>query len=295
MVCIRAGIGEVLVADFKVSAWQSEERANAYHDSTVAAPSLFQLVRHDLYLRHVQRFAAPGAKILDLGCGSGLISVALHDLGYKVVSCDVSEAMLKRARANFGTRRIEMRQGSGFHIPAQDGEFDMVVSRMLMAHFPEWRMILREKARVVRPGGFVLFDFGNREHLADTRGRIGQNKEFPYDTDINNPAKFYAVASEDEMREAASECGMELVSVRPHGLLLHNFPFWQAVGSGGVDEFNAKLNNLLENEQARELLILMEESFVSHLPKQATYGNLVVLRRESARSPSVETGLDAAR
>ena len=38
-------------------------------------------------------------------------------------------------------------------------------------------------------------------------------------------------------------------------------------------------NGLLEDPKARDLLFLIEESFVSHLPKQAAYGNLVVLRR----------------
>jgi ubiquinone/menaquinone biosynthesis C-methylase UbiE len=273
------GLETVQVSAFKTSAWQSQERADLYHERTVSAPKIFQILRHDLYLRYIERFTFPGAKILDLGCGSGLLSVPLHDNGYKIVACDVSQAMLNRASANFGLRAIETRLGSGFSIPAQDGEFDMVVSRMFMAHFPDWVRILREKARVTRPDGFVIFDFGNREHVSSP-GRNGEpHQGFPYSTDTNIPEKFYAIASEEEMHAAASECGLEVVTIIPHGLLLNNMTFHEAVGQSGVDEFNAKLDDLLRHEEARELLLLLEESFVSRMPKQTTYGNVVVLRR----------------
>ena len=270
----------VNVSDFKTSAWQSKERANSYHDSTVAAPRLFQLLRHDLYLRYVRKFAAPGAKILDLGCGTGLISAPLYDSGYRVVACDVSAAMLIRASQNFDGRHIELRQGTGFAIPAQDGEFDMVISRMFLAHFPEWPAILREKARAVRPGGVVLFDFGNREHLADYDP--DRDQQFPYGIDATNPGNFYAVASDAEMRTAAAECGLEVEQIIPHGLLLYNLPFWRALGRDGVDAFNAKLDELLQDPKARDLLFLIEESFVSQLPKSAAYGNIVVLRKPAS-------------
>jgi ubiquinone/menaquinone biosynthesis C-methylase UbiE len=272
----------VQVSDFKTSAWQSKEGAETYHASTVAAHRLFQFVRHDLYLRYLQRYAPRGAKILDVGCGTGLISVPLHDLGYQVVACDASQAMLNRASESFGSRAIELRLGNGFNLPAYDGEFDVVISRMFIAHFPDWAKVLREKARATRPGGIVFFDFGNREHLLSADQSPERNKEFPYGTDVNTPATFYAVASEKEMSAAASECGLDVVNIIPHGLLLYNLDFWQAVGRQRVDEFNAKLDELLQDQKARDLLFLIEESFVSYMPKQTTYGNLVVLRRNSA-------------
>lgn len=271
------------VTEFKTANWQSREAAELYHSRTQQAHLLFQIVRHDVFIRYVQRFAPPGAKILDLGCGSGLLAHALHDLGYQVVACDISQAMLDRLVATGGGRNIELRLGNGFHIPGSDGEFDLVVSRMFLQHFPDWRLILREKARVVRPCGVALFDFGNRDHVEMSSPHAEFKQEFPYSTDPSQPAKYYSVACEEEMQQAAAMCGLHVEAVFPHGFLLNNMHFWEKVGNRGVEEFNAALNDLLTHEKARKLLLLIEETFVPNLPKSTCYGNITVLRRNAVR------------
>jgi 2-polyprenyl-3-methyl-5-hydroxy-6-metoxy-1,4-benzoquinol methylase len=89
----------VSARQFKSDAWKSVEAAERYHRATVAAPALFKFIREDLFIRRIQRYAEPGSRILDLGCGSGLIAIALHDLGYQIVACDVSQEMRVGARA----------------------------------------------------------------------------------------------------------------------------------------------------------------------------------------------------
>lgn len=267
------------ISEFKTSAWQSQQAADAYHENTVAAHFLFKLIRQDLYLRYIQRYAQSGAKILDLGCGSGLVSLALHDLGYEVIACDASQEMLNRLSKERGRRQFELRLGNGFNIPARDGEFDMVISRMFMQHFPNWPMILAEKARVTRSNGIVLFDFANNEHVQACDPELGYDDDFPYCANQEKPEKFYAVASEQEMCDQAVKCGLEVVGIIPNGLLLYNAFVWKKIGAQGINELNSKLDKLLKNDQARELLFLIEESFLPHLPKSTTYGNITILRR----------------
>jgi hypothetical protein len=84
------------------------------------------------------------------------------------------------------------------------------------------------------------------------------------------------------MRAAASECGLDVVDIIPHGLLLYNRNFWRSVGREGVDKFNSRIDELLQHQKAKDLLLLIEESFLPHLPKQTTYGSLVVLRRNAS-------------
>jgi ubiquinone/menaquinone biosynthesis C-methylase UbiE len=281
-------------SDFKNGAWASKESADNYHKNTITAPKIFQLVRDDLYTRYVQRYAQPGARILDLGCGTGLMSVKLHDLGFKVVACDISQGMLDKLAEERGQRDFELRRGSGFEIPAPDGEFDMVISRMFIQHFPDWPKILNEKSRVTRPGGIVLFDFGNREHVDACGPDLGQSDGFPYSADASQPSKFYAVAEAAEMLDRAKQCGLEVVELSPNGLLLYNGFVWKKMGAPTISELNARLDKVLANESARELLFLIEEQVLPLLPKSTCYGNITILRRKSAieeRSRPLWTGL----
>jgi SAM-dependent methyltransferase len=267
------------VSRFKTGAWQGRERAEQYHRGTVGAPEIFTRMRRDVYLRYIQRHAPPGARILDLGCGTGLIAIALHDLGYRVVACDVSAGMLEKLADEKGDRDIELRRGDGFAVPAADGEFDMVVSRMFIQHFPNWPQILREKSRVTRTGGIVLFDFGNREHLLACDPDLGIADDFPYSCSEKDAGKFYAVADGQEMRERAAECGLDIVEIAPHGLLLYNAFLWKKLGADGIRDFNARLDRLLTSDEASELLLAIEETLVPLLPKSVSYGNITVLRR----------------
>jgi ubiquinone/menaquinone biosynthesis C-methylase UbiE len=269
------------ISEFKTGAWAAREDADRYHAATIGASELFKLLRRDLYVRYVQRNADPGACILDLGCGTGLISIALHDLGYSVVACDVSSGMLSRLSAERGERAFELRQGNGADIPAENGEFDVVISRMFLQHFPDWPKILREKARVTRAGGIVLFDFGNREHVNACDPNLGSQDDFPYCADVGNPAKFYAVADEQEMHKTAAECGLEVVQIAPYGLLLYNAFLWNSLGSRGIGEFSRQLDVLLAHKEAKELLFLIEETLLPLLPKSVCYGNVTILRRNS--------------
>ena len=274
--------------EFKSSAWQTPASAATYDKNTRAAPAVFQLIRHDFFIKYVQRHAAPGAKILDLGCGSGLVSIALHDLGYRVVSCDVSQAMLDQVAESRGDREFELRVGSGFEIPAADGEFDLVLSRMMIQHFVDWPAILAEKARVVREGGIVLFDFGNQEHLDATKPEYDDGKGFPYNNDPAEPESYYAVATEEEMARQAKRVGLEVVGISPLGLLLCNGFQWNALKSTGIADQNQKLDDLLKSPEARELLELIELQLMPLLPKSVTYGNMTVLRRsERSKAPGV--------
>jgi ubiquinone/menaquinone biosynthesis C-methylase UbiE len=268
------------ISEFKSAAWAAKEAADRYHASTVAAPKVFYAVREDLYIRCIQRHAKPGDTILDLGCGSGLISTKLHDLGYKVVACDISQGMLDKLAEERGGRDFELRRGSGFEIPASDGEFDVVISRMFIQHFSEWQKVLREKARVVRTGGFVIFDFGNREHVDVCDPNLGVADGFPYCADPQNPGKFYAVASASEMGEQAKSAGLDVVEISPNGLLLYNGFIWKNLGADAIPGFNAELDRLLADPAARELLFLIEEKVLPLLPRSISYGNMTVLRRK---------------
>lgn len=265
--------------EYKTAAWQSDGAASRYDAGTKKAPELFHLVRQTIYIEYIQRYAAPGAKILDVGCGSGMIAMALHDLGFEVVAYDASRDMLDYLDKVRGDRKFELRHGNGRTIPAATGEFDLTTSRMFIQHFSDWPIILAEKTRVTRNGGIVLFDFGSQEHLDASGVSYEGGRGFPYDTDQTNHTSFYAVATAEAMERQADALGLDVAEISPTGLLLYNGFLWNSLKSEGIKAFNSRLDALLQNESAREMLTLIEREVMPKLPKSATYCNLTALRK----------------
>jgi SAM-dependent methyltransferase len=97
----------------------------------------------------IRRFLGPGrGRCLDLGCGTGVAIPELIRLGWTVVGVDVSDEMLSRARA-FGA---ELHRARAEALPFDDASFDAAVSIWMHTDVDDFSAILREAARVLRPG-----------------------------------------------------------------------------------------------------------------------------------------------
>jgi ubiquinone/menaquinone biosynthesis C-methylase UbiE len=92
-----------------------------------------------------------GRRVLDVGCGTGRLSLALTERGAKVWGVDTSAEMLEQARAAAG-RRVGLKRGSAEELPFKDGWFDRAVLR-LVVHLVDRGRALPELARVLAPGG----------------------------------------------------------------------------------------------------------------------------------------------
>jgi SAM-dependent methyltransferase len=93
-------------------------------------------------------------RALDLGCGTGRLTRALAQRG-ATVGLDGSGAMLARAQAN---QLTALAQGDAFALPFADASFDVVTALRLVFHFVDAEKLLCEAARMLAPGGAILFD-----------------------------------------------------------------------------------------------------------------------------------------
>jgi len=94
---------------------------------------------------------AAGQRLLEVGCGpGGVLERVARDLGRAPVGVDLDPQLLVRARAAGPVARAD-----GAALPFADGAFDFVLFRLVLRHAPRRAELLREAARVVRPGGVV--------------------------------------------------------------------------------------------------------------------------------------------
>ena len=101
---------------------------------------------------------APGSELLDLGCGSGELARHLAGAGYLVTGCDIAREMLRRAQAADaagGVRWIRL-DARWRTLPFGTGTLDAVIASSVLEYVGDPAAVLRECARVLRPGGTLL-------------------------------------------------------------------------------------------------------------------------------------------
>ncbi|MEW6132935.1 MAG: bifunctional 2-polyprenyl-6-hydroxyphenol methylase/3-demethylubiquinol 3-O-methyltransferase UbiG [Pseudomonadota bacterium] len=106
-----------------------------------------------------------GKKVIDVGCGGGILSESMADQGATVTGIDLSEKALKVARLHLleSGRRVDYR-----HIAAEDmaaespAAFDVVTCMEMLEHVPSPASIVQACAQLAKPGGWVFFSTLNR-------------------------------------------------------------------------------------------------------------------------------------
>lgn len=129
--------------DFSTS--YERERGYGYHQ-----------MLDDLEVRLTEEYAR-GARVLELGCGTGLILERIAKVAKEAVGIDLSEGMAERARE----RGLDVHLGSVTDLPFADESFDLAYSFKVLAHVPDIETAIREAVRVTRPGGHLLLELYN--------------------------------------------------------------------------------------------------------------------------------------
>jgi SAM-dependent methyltransferase len=100
-----------------------------------------------------------GQHVLDVACGTGVVSVTAAQLGARVTGLDLTPELLERARENSRTGGLEIEwiEGDVEKLPFPDAAFDAVLSQYGHIFAPRPDVAITEMLRVLKPGGTIAF------------------------------------------------------------------------------------------------------------------------------------------
>jgi SAM-dependent methyltransferase len=121
-------------------------------------------VNREYFLDYVRRTVAPGAVVLDYGCGAGGTVRILREAGFESYGVDIrwpgaDYGDLERSDLGDGVLRY---YEEGGRLPFEDDRFDLVISDQVFEHVAPIEVSVREIERVLKPGGIAYHHFPSR-------------------------------------------------------------------------------------------------------------------------------------
>ena len=156
-----------------------------------------------------------GKKVIDIGCGGGILTESIARKGADATGIDLSEKALKVADLHSLESGVQVRYEC---IAAEDmaareaGQYDVVTCMEMLEHVPDPASIVKAAAALVKPGGHVFFSTINRNPKAYLFAIVGAEymlRMLPKGT--HDYAKFITPA---ELSQFAREAGLQVDSIK---------------------------------------------------------------------------------
>jgi len=112
-------------------------------------------------------FGVARCRVVDIGCGAGLLANALAARGHDVCGLDSTSQNLAIARNRDATHSVAYIVGDAYRLPYADGTFEVACALDLLEHVEDPARVVAEIARVLAPNGLFFFHTFNRTWLAN--------------------------------------------------------------------------------------------------------------------------------
>lgn len=136
-----------------------KQRTSIAYDRWSHVWHLARYTNYSIYRTALGSLDGRHQRILDVGCGTGLMSAKLAASGRQVLGVDLSTSMIAEARMR-SSARLDFLQADAENLPLEGAGFDAVVNLISFHHYPNPDKAIAEFRRVLRPGGrLVLIAF----------------------------------------------------------------------------------------------------------------------------------------
>ncbi|MCS7078553.1 MAG: bifunctional 2-polyprenyl-6-hydroxyphenol methylase/3-demethylubiquinol 3-O-methyltransferase UbiG [Chloracidobacterium sp.] len=142
------------------------ERWYTAQDDPVALLRAEGQLRNPWIAAEIAAHCGEGVAVLDIGCGGGFLSNELARAGFVVTGLDQSAASLAVARDHDETGSVRYEVGDARALPYPDRAFSAVCAMDFLEHVEDPAAVIREAARVLRPGGLFFASTFNRNWLS---------------------------------------------------------------------------------------------------------------------------------
>ena len=168
--------------------------------------------------------------------------------------------------------------GSVFKMPFDDNFFDVVTSMDLMVHFQQTDEIIKEKLRILKKNGLIIFNIGSQEHYDFSKKIYGEKFNPIYENFEGTLKKpFYKTISDKELRDLGKNIGFELVDSIPYNFFSSNILM---TSSKNRDyEFDKEFKEYFKSELFVEFIENFEKKIINKSNNSLTFYKIVVLKK----------------
>ena len=136
------------------------------YDHPVALLRAENAARLPWIIEAMQKRMGNFAKVLDVGCGAGLLSNPLSLKGYDITGIDLSKESLLCAERFDSSKKVKYLYGNATDLPFDKGSFDVVLAMDILEHVENPKKLIQECARVLKRKGLFFFHTFNKNFFS---------------------------------------------------------------------------------------------------------------------------------